>query len=140
MAVLRGLLLGLAVLLSGCGPPPPSSAQIIAGIQAQRVLLEQEAAQSRACHARSMQVMKEVIACIDMPWPSAEQDACYAALSDQSAFREREPLDCRKYNDRMERAYRTRKKAADVCFAIYPDASPSNMEEFSACMNARLGR
>lgn len=84
-----------------------------------------------------MQRIKEFRSCLRLPFPSAEQDACYQALRDTSAYVQ--PLDCRKYDERYGQFHRAYKKASDICLAIHPHTTPSDMAEFSACVDERMG-
>lgn len=125
-------LMGLAVLLlSGCAAPA-SEAELITDIQARMAAQETEALFRQACHERSMQRRKEFLGCMKLPFQSPEQIACYDAHRARSGSQE--ALACRPYEERIAQRIRAYRKAGDVCLARYPDASPSNMKEFSACM------
>ncbi len=132
---LKAGLLGLVVIIgSGCSAPTELNAR--EQIQAQIVLLEVEHRNFQACHKRSMQQIEEFSACMEMPFQSAEADACFAAIKNQNAYVE--SLDCEKYNAQAGQYAEAYRKAQRVCWDIYPDAASSEREEFRACVASHL--
>ena len=120
--------LALCLLVSGC--QVPTQADLIGTVR-------EKAAADAACHRRSMQRIQEFRACLRLPYQSAEQQACYAASRDTSTFVNQ--LDCRQYHERTTAFRRALRNAADICLAIYPSTTPEQMEDFSACVDERLG-
>ena len=84
-----------------------------------------------------MQRIQAFRACLRLPMQSPQQEACFAASRD--ATPSAKPLDCRRYDERRIAFSRAYRKARNICFALYPDTTPTQMEEFSACMNDRMG-
>ena len=146
-AVLVLLLGGL-----GCGPSLQQwEEQTVRGIQFDLARLEQERARRKEEHRidtlcaersqaeRSQQVLREWQACLTTyRGDPAEQQACYAAVSDDSTYATQ--LDCRRYQQKSA-AFRERlRKAKRICLQIYPRATPTFMyQEWAACMDARMG-
>ena len=81
------------------------------------------------CVLRHTQLMDEFLTCLKM-LPSAEQDICYAQFSNQSV--QRPPRYCN--GKEMQQRLQAFLAARNVCFEIYPDSTPSHMEEFETCM------
>ena len=122
------LVLPVLFLVSGC--QAPTQADLIAQARGKLAALEDERQLAAACHRRSMQRLRAFRACLPLQPP--QQEACEAAF--RAALSYLKPLDCQRYDERRAARATAFRKAGDICLALHPDTTPTQMEEFSACM------